>query len=188
MTLTNFLQNIINVLPQAAGFYPTTQDRSATISARGRHFRRFTRAIIPLLLFYAVVLEYVQELLPRTQEYRNNGMPPSYFTTMVQLFPVIQFSPALSTSIPLVVGRSYTIYSSKRRQQQRRNGIETCGDRVGYPLPTRFSLAVGTGIVVPSTTSFTSCRNIYYSYVPPIVTTTAVKTFEEDITARVIQY
>lgn len=67
------------------------------------HFRRFTRAITPLLLFYAVALEYSQELLPRTQEYRNNGLPPSYFTTMVQLVLV------LSTSIPLVVGRSYTI-------------------------------------------------------------------------------
>lgn len=31
-----FLQNIINVLPQAAGFYPTTQDRSATVAASKR--------------------------------------------------------------------------------------------------------------------------------------------------------
>lgn len=62
MTLTNFLQNIINVLPQAAGFYPTTQDRTTTVAAskRGKiHFRRFTKAIIPLLLFYVVALEYM---------------------------------------------------------------------------------------------------------------------------------
>lgn len=57
MTLTNFLQNIINVLPQAAGFYPTTQDRSTTVAADAVCW--FTRAIIPLLLFYAVALEYM---------------------------------------------------------------------------------------------------------------------------------
>ena len=62
MTLTNFLQNIINVLPQAAGFYPTTQDRPTTVAASKRGedaFPRFTKAITPLLLFYVVALEYI---------------------------------------------------------------------------------------------------------------------------------
>ena len=183
MTLTNFLQNIINVLPQAAGFYPTTQDRTTTVAASkgGRCISAGSQRLLYLCYCFmwqpqSICRNCCQGLRSiGTMAYRHHTLPRwcSYSRSL--------YLSALSTSIPLVVGRSYTILYLAA-SQQRRNG-KNCGN------PTGFLLAVETAhcgslrtllhllpqhiLLLRSIYCYNNCNKI---------------TPEEDITARVIQY
>lgn len=142
MTLTNFLQNIINVLPQAAGFYPTTQDRTTTVAASkgGRYISAGSQRLLHLC--YCFMWQPQSICRNCCQGHRSIGTMACRHHTLPRWCSYSRslYLSALSTSIPLVVGRSYTILYLAA-SQQRRNGIETWS-QVGYPLPTRLPLAL----------------------------------------------